>query len=215
MCGRFALYLSKQRLQQTFGVEMPDVEPRYNVSPTQPVLTIRAADGIRTAAMLRWGLVPSWADDPKIGSRLINARADTVATKPSFRSAFKRRRCLIPADAFYEWQATGTKKKQPHCIRMKDKSPFAFAGLWEQWERDGQTLESCCIITTEANAVLEPIHDRMPVILPARDYDLWIDPAISEPGKLTPLLCPYPADQMTRSPVGDPRFLTTLDGIAS
>ena len=145
--------------------------------------------------MLKWGLIPSWADDPGIGARMINARSETVAEKPSFRRAFKERRCLIPADGFYEWQRTSG-GKQPYYLRTKSGRPFAFAGLWESWDGDGSEIHSCTILTTDANDLVGEVHHRMPVILPPGDYELWLDPDVREPGELLPLLAPYPANDM-------------------
>jgi putative SOS response-associated peptidase YedK len=148
-------------------------------------------------ARLRWGLIPSWAKDPAIGNRMINARAETVAEKPAFRAAFRRRRCLVVADGFYEW-ARGGKPRQPYFIRMHDDRPFAFAGLWESWQGpDEGPVESCTLLTTEPNELLEPIHNRMPLILGEDDYDQWLDPALQRPDALQPLLRPLPSDQMT------------------
>jgi putative SOS response-associated peptidase YedK len=170
--------------------------------------------------MLKWGLIPSWAKDPAIGNRLINARSETVAAKPSFRHAFRKQRCLIPTDGFYEWQKLD-KKKQPFYIRMKDKQLFAFAGLWEHWEdTSGSAIETCTILTTDANDILTPIHDRMPVILPATDYKLWLDSGVSETDHLVPLFRPYPPKKMEAVPVGtivnnpkmeDPRCITPIE----
>ncbi len=156
-------------------------------------------NGKRKLEMLRWGLIPSWADDPEIGNRMINARAETVAEKPSYRRAFKRSRCLILADGFYEWQRTDS-GKQPFHIRMQDGSPFAFAGLWESWDK-GDGLRSCTIITTEANDLVGEVHNRMPVILHAEDYEMWLDPDFDEREPLTSLLKPYPAETMEAYPV--------------
>jgi len=202
MCGRFTLRTSPAVLAEIFEVlRMPDFEPRYNIAPTQQVVAVRQNPALkhREAALLRWGLVPSWADDPSIGNRLINARADTVATKPSFRSAFKSRRCLVLADGFYEWQKIGS-RKQPYLITLRNGAPFAFAGLWESWKKAEPPLESCTLITTDANAVLEPIHDRMPVILPEEHYDAWLNPA-TPAAELQELLKPYPASEMQSQPV--------------
>jgi len=179
--------------------EVPTLEPRYNIAPTQLVPTVlrlpKQSD--RGLHLLRWGLIPSWAKDSAIGARLINARAETAAEKPSFRSAFRQRRCLIVADGFYEWQRQ-ERKKQPFYFRLQDGQPFAFAGLWEHWEApDGEAIESCTILTTEANEVLLPIHDRMPVILDPKDYDLWVDPAVQKPELLQGLLRPYQSKAMT------------------
>jgi putative SOS response-associated peptidase YedK len=151
--------------------------------------------------MLRWGLVPPWAEDQKIGNRLINARAETAAGKPSFRAAFKRRRCLVPADGFYEWQKVG-RAKQPYYIRLKDGAPFAFAGLWEHWQgADGEIIESCTLLTTEANDLMRPIHERMPVMLKPEDFGRWLDRDAPAGKALAALLCPYPAEAMTAYPV--------------
>ena len=168
MCGRYVIK-NTQRFKVKFHLdELPLFEPRYNVAPTQSVPAVRAEDIKRELVMMHWGLIPSWAKDAKIGYRLINARADGVATKPSFRSAFKRRRCLILTDGFYEWKKLD-EGKQPYFIHMKDDEPFAFAGLWESWHNpdDGEEVISSSIITTDANKLMEPIHNRMPVILRA------------------------------------------------
>jgi putative SOS response-associated peptidase YedK len=189
-----------------FGLlDVEPLQPRFNIAPTQAVAAVRrvpeSSEPARQLVLLRWGLVPSWAKDPKIGNSLINARAESVAAKPAFRTAFRRRRCLVVADGFYEWQRTGT-KKQPYFIRLADDRPFAFAGLWEFWEGpDHSALESCTLITTSANELMAPIHDRMPVILSPDDYDRWLDPAIQKPDQLQPLLRPYPSGEMLAYPV--------------
>jgi putative SOS response-associated peptidase YedK len=203
MCGRFTLRTSPQEVAKTFGlIEIPDLRPRYNVAPTHQVLTISLQDGNRHGQLRRWGLVPSWADDPKIGYRLINARAETIADKPAFRSAFKRSRCLVVADGFYEWKkGTDAKTKQPYYIRLKKDRPFAFAGLAEHWSRNGEPIESCTLITTDPNDLMAEIHDRMPVILPKDAHDLWLDPEFEGKEKLLSLLRPYPADEMTAYPI--------------
>jgi putative SOS response-associated peptidase YedK len=186
--------------------DVPQLQFRFNIAPTQDVATIRVAGeaGQRQLSMLRWGLIPSWAKDPSMGARMINARAETVAQKPSFRSAFRRRRCLVPADGFYEWQKQG-RRKQPFYFRRRDDQPFALAGLWEPWwedeQRDQPPLETCTIITTEANELSRPIHDRMPVILEAGDYDLWLDPDVQATEPLEALLKPYDASQLRVDPV--------------
>ena len=201
MCGRFTLRTNPHEFATLFGLNsVPDLPPRYNIAPTQDVLCIRDSGAFdasaRQAALLRWGLVPGWADDPKIGNKLINARSETVAAKPSFRSAFKRRRCLIVADGFYEWQRLAA-GKQPWFFRLADDEPFAFAGLWETWSHgDGPPLETCCLLTTDANTVVGAVHDRMPVILPPADHGRWLDPA-TDAKRLHALLRPYPADAMT------------------
>lgn len=204
MCGRYTLLSSPKAIQEHFALDKaPDLGPRYNIAPTQQVAAIRRPDPTspRELVRLRWGLVPSWADDLSIGNRLINARAETVAGKPSFRSAFRSRRCLVVADGFYEWQRQG-KNKQPFYFCLRDGKPFAFAGLWERWSRDDQVVESCTLITTEANERVQAVHDRMPVILPAIAYDAWLDPSATRPLELTHLLRPYPAGELVAHAVG-------------
>jgi putative SOS response-associated peptidase YedK len=175
----------------------------FNIAPTQTVVAVRAdKEGQRELCRLRWGLVPHWADDPQIGSRLINARAESVATKPAYRDAFKSRRCLVAADGFYEWQKSG-RRKQPYYIRLKDDGPFGFAALWERWSHAGQRIESCSIITTEANELMAGIHDRMPVIVPREAYELWLSADTQEIELLQSLLRPYPASEMTAYPVSN------------
>jgi putative SOS response-associated peptidase YedK len=204
MCGRFTLFEPDQVLAREFGVSgFPPNSPRYNIAPSQPVAAVRAgpAGRGRELALLRWGLIPSWAKDPAIGNRLINARAETAREKPSFRSAFKRHRCLIPASGFYEWQRR-ERGKQPHYIRRRDGKVFAFAGLWDRWESpDGDGIETCTILTTAANAVLAPIHDRMPVILPPAEYARWLDPSLQDPDSLASLLAPFPPEDLLAFPV--------------
>lgn len=173
----------------------------FNIAPTQAVTAVRAAaDGHRQLGQLHWGLVPSWADDLAVGNRMINARAETVATKPGYRQAFKSRRCLVVADGFYEWQKNG-RRKQPYYIRLKDDRPFAFAGVWERWSKGGEPVESCAIITTDANELVRSIHDRMPVILPPEAYNLWLSPD-TEIELLQSLLQPYRASEMLAYPIG-------------
>lgn len=176
MCGRFTQTTSSKELSKVFAVaEMPPVKPRYNIAPTQDILAVRGTPDEREALLLKWGLVPSWAKDISISTRLINARSETVESKPSFREAFKRRRCLIVADGFYEWAKKGDGKKQPYHFSLRDEQHFAFAGLWERWQSpNGKPLDTCTILTTAANQVLAPIHDRMPVILHPDDYELWL-----------------------------------------
>lgn len=173
----------------------------FNIAPTQAITAVRTTDGHRQLCQLRWGLVPSWADDLAIGNRMINARAETVATKPGYRQAFKSRRCLVVADGFYEWQKAG-RRKQPYYIRLKDERPFGFAGVWERWSKGGEPVESCAIITTDANELVHSIHDRMPVIVPPEAYDLWLSPETTEIELLQSLLRPYPAGEMAAYPVG-------------
>lgn len=187
---------------KAFGVAAECADPLlFNIAPTQKVAAVRvSAAGSRELCSLKWGLVPSWADDVAIGNRMINARAETVATKPAYRKAFKSHRCLIVADGFYEWQKTG-RQKQPFYIRLKDDRPFGFAGVWEKWSKAGEPLESCSIITTGANELVAPIHDRMPVIVPPEAYDLWLSPDTQEVELLQSLLRPYPAEEMAAFPV--------------
>ncbi len=208
MCGRYTLATPVERLSEEFGFENSSVElpQSYNVAPTQGVAAVLEEDGERHLEMLRWGLIPPWADDPQIGSRMINARSETAPEKPSFRRAFRERRCLIPADGFYEWQRTNG-AKQPFYIHMEDGRPFAFAGLWESWGKGGEgEVRTCVILTTEANAVVGEIHERMPVIVAPDAYDVWLDPA-SERDELTGLLVPYPEDGMEAYPVS--RFVNS------
>jgi putative SOS response-associated peptidase YedK len=191
MCGRFTLRTRLNLLLQQFAAEvsseheLPLFGPRYNIAPTQEILAIRPADGRRVATMLRWGLVPSWAKDIKSGAPLINARADTLANKPTFRTAFRKRRCLIPADGFYEWQKVSN-QKQPSYVHRADNRPFVFAGLWERWD-GGPVIDSCTIVTTDANKALCNLHDRTPVILAPSDYGLWLDPDVQDPAALSHL----------------------------
>jgi putative SOS response-associated peptidase YedK len=204
MCGRFTLTIDPDHLQEAFPwAVIPNVlSPRYNIAPSQPVAVIPNT-GDKTLAMYKWGLIPSWSKDPSIGDRMINARAESLAEKPSFRNAYRRRRCLILADGFYEWKLSpGMKSKQPMYIRMKENRPFAFAGLWELWNApDGTEIRSCTIITTQPNALLEPIHNRMPVILSAENYELWLAQEDKQPAQLNELLAPYPAEEMFAFPV--------------
>ncbi len=204
MCGRFTLAVDTSSLQTTFPwlKISGEMTPRYNVAPTQPVAVV-ANTGKNELDFFLWGLIPSWAKDPTIASKLINARSETLAEKPSFRSAYKRRRCLIFSDGFYEWRSEPQgRAKTPMYIRMKSGQPFAFAGLWESWQSPhGDLLRSCTIITTQANELLAPIHHRMPVILHADDYDRWLDPAERTHADLGDLLKSYPGDPMETYPV--------------
>jgi putative SOS response-associated peptidase YedK len=176
--------------------------PRFNIAPSQPILAI-PNDGRNAGDFFAWGLIPMWAKDPSIGNRLINARGETLAEKPSFRGSFKYKRCLILADGFYEWMAVpGKKTKTPYYIHMKDRQPFAFAGLWDSWESpDGSSIKTCTIITTEPNELMAPIHNRMPVILHPRDHAKWLDPSPQTPERLLPLIKPFPAEAMAAHPV--------------
>jgi putative SOS response-associated peptidase YedK len=200
MCGRYMLTTPVDALRQLFlFTERPNLPPRYNIAPTQEVPIVRRTrDGAgRELRLVRWGLVPYWADDPKIGNRLINARAESVARAPAFRDAYERRRCLVPADGFFEWRKDG-KTRQPLLVRRKDQAPFAFAGLWERWPQPGGgVLRSCTIITCPPNALIAPVHDRMPVILAPEDFERWLDPAAGG-GEL---LQPCPAEWLEALPV--------------
>ena len=198
MCGRYTQTKSGEAIAKTFNLSStPNPQPRYNIAPTQPVGAIAQREDDREYRIFQWGLVPSWSKDPNIGSRMINARSETVAEKPSFRAAFKRRRCLVLADGFYEWQRTSG-KKQPYYVQVEDQEIFGFAGLWETWEGgDGSYLESCTILTTEPNGLMETIHNRMPVILHPDDFDLWLDPSLQDGRHVQHLLCPYEEKKMT------------------
>ena len=204
MCGRFTLTSPDQDLAVQFNLPaIPSLEPRYNIAPTQLVAAVRETrDGAgRELAMLRWGLIPFWAKDPAIGSRMINARSETAAEKPAFRAAFRRRRCLVLADGFYEWQKQNG-SKQPYYIRLREGKTFAIAGLWEHWEGpDGDIIQSCTLLTTPPNELLRPLHDRMPVILHPDRYDLWLDRSVDQPEVLQPLLRPFAEEPMDAYPV--------------
>jgi putative SOS response-associated peptidase YedK len=183
-------------------LEVPKIAPCFNISPNQPVAVVRfdPNEGSHRLDFLTWGLIPPWADDPNIGDHMINARAETVAERPAFRHAFRTQRCLVVADGFYEWQRQNG-WKQPYFVHMKDDRPFAFAGLWEHWDKGDEPIYSCTLLTTDANELLAPIHDRMPVILPKSAYDFWLNPEIHDPKRLEPLLVPFPADEMEAYPV--------------
>ena len=200
MCGRFTLKTPSAQLAEMFEqLTIPEIVPRYNIAPTQDVLCLRVSNGQREMSLLRWGLVPFWAKDLKMGARMINARGETVAEKPAFRSAFKKRRCLVVADGFYEWkkEADG---KQPYYITRADEQPFCMAGLWESWRdktnEDAAPVQTCTVITTNANELMSSLHDRMPVILDADKQDFWLDPSFSERKPLEEALIPYPSDEM-------------------
>ncbi|MFH1574977.1 MAG: SOS response-associated peptidase [Acidobacteriota bacterium] len=206
MCGRFSLVRDGTRLLASFpGFTFPDNPPqRYNIAPSLQVLAV-PNDGSRAARAFEWGLIPFWAKDPKIGSRMINARCETLAEKPSFREAYKHRRCLIPADGFYEWRKENSGgRKTPMYVRLRSGLAFAFAGLWEFWRApDGTSRQTCAIITSQPNALMAGIHDRMPVILSVEAYDAWLDPAPRSPGGPDPILVPFPAERMEAHPVSD------------
>jgi putative SOS response-associated peptidase YedK len=197
MCGRFVLISDVDALQLAFNLtDIPQIMPsRFNIAPSQPVAVI-TNDAPQTLSLFRWGLIPFWAKDPGISASLINARAETAADKPAFRAAFKRRRCLVPTDGFFEWQKSD-RGKVPLFIHLRDRRPFAFAGLWETWySPEGDEVRTCTILTTAANSFMEPIHNRMPAILPPEHYDTWLLPDEQPASVLQPLLQPYDPDQM-------------------
>lgn len=201
MCGRFSLFADLSVLEEKFQFTFEEsYHPRYNVAPSQNVLTVIQQDKKRIGKWMRWGLIPFWAKEKKIGYKLINARAETVAEKPSFRHAFRQQRCLILADGFYEWKKSNGQKK-PYRFQLKNNEVFAFAGLWDDWKKDGEKITSCTLITTYPNKLAQTIHDRMPVILPPDAYDIWLDPNISDQELLYSFLKPYPEDQMEVYPV--------------
>jgi len=197
MCGRYVITSPPAAIRALFGyAEQPNFPARYNVAPTQPIPIMRLADAQRHFALMRWGLIPAWVKDPKGFSLLINARAESVLDKPAFRNAMRRRRCLIPADGFYEWRETGG-RKQAFFVRRKDGAPFAFAGLYETWTGpNGEELDTAAIVTTNANRTLSVIHDRMPVILPVEAFDLWLDCAKVDGPTATALMVPARDDAM-------------------
>jgi putative SOS response-associated peptidase YedK len=213
MCGRYVIKTLWQTLVDAFEAvseTMPELFARYNVAPTQPVPVIRRGDdGRRHLDMLRWGLIPFWARDPKALPQMINARAETAALSPAFRDPFRRSRCLMPADGFYEWQKSGGKTKQPFYIRRKDEAPFAFAAIWDTWqEGDAPMIESCALLTTEPNELMKPIHDRMPVIVQPKDYNRWLDtavPAADVADSLAPYAAMSPAGYPVSTAVNNPR----------
>jgi putative SOS response-associated peptidase YedK len=208
MCGRFARKSTQNVLAHWFGVDLEDIPffaPTYNAAPQspQPVVRLNRDTGAREFALLRWGLVPFWAKDAKFGYTTINARAEEIAAKPAYREALKKRRCLIPADAFYEWQKTGSKAKHPFAFALKSGEPYALAGLWERWQpTEGPPLETFTIVTTDPNEITEPFHNRMPAILEPRDYDRWLDPGDPQRPP-TDLLRPYPSEKMLAWPVSE------------
>lgn len=202
MCGRYRLTAKERYLRDHFSLEDdPSWSPRWNIAPTQQVPTIRQhrAEPERIFGLMRWGLIPYWAKDASIGLKTINAMSETAAEKPAFRDAMRRRRCLIPADGFYEWKRSGPKEKQPFQFGMADGAPFAFAGLWDRWlAPDRETLESCTILTTAPNSLVSAVHDRMPAILAPEDYDLWLDPGIRDPKRVLDCLRPFDAHLMKK-----------------
>ena len=202
MCGRYTLTVTPEVLRALFGYsEQPNFPPRFNIAPTQPIAIVRLMDGKRQFALVRWGLLSSWVKDPKAFTLLINARGETAADKPAFRAAMKRRRCLIPADGFFEWQVLGG-RKQPFYVRAKSGSPFAFAGLWETWEGpNGEELETAAIVTTRANKTLSAINDRMPVVVPPEAFDFWLDGAKVDATTAAALIAPAPENIFEAYPV--------------
>lgn len=203
MCGRFTLQIPPELLAEIFGLlDIPVFPARYNIAPSQKIAVIRQnGDGQNRLEFMRWGLIPSWAEDKSIGYKLINARSETVHEKHSFRHAIRYRRCLIPTSGFYEWLQEG-KTRKPLYVRMKDSSPMVFAGLWESWKSpEKEVVESCTILTTTSNSLIAPLHERMPVILHPQEYNLWLDRETTDPEKLKPLYQSYPADLMEIWPV--------------
>src|SRR6202795_2626522 len=205
MCGRYRLSRRKQLVEDYFdcGSDIPDWAPRYNLAPTQPVPVIRQhpKEPVRELSLVRWGLIPSWAKDPSGAARMINARSETADSKPAFRDALKSRRCMIPADGFYEWMRAG-KMKQPYCFEVNEGELFAFAGIWDLWKNaSGTAVETCSILTTTPNAVTARVHDRMPAILDLDSYDLWLDPGMKNVGLVSELLKPCNATIMRSYPV--------------
>lgn len=203
MCGRYTLTSAPAAIRALFRYdEHPNFPARFNIAPTQPIAIVRMVDGKRQFALVRWGLLPSWVKDPAAFSLLINARGESVCDKPAFRAAMKRRRCLIPADGFYEWQAAGKGPKQPFYIHARSGMPLAFAGLWETWMGpNGEEVETAAIVTTVANSTLHPIHDRMPVIVPSEDFNLWLDTANVDAKTAETIIAPAPDDLLEAYPV--------------
>ncbi len=205
MCGRFGLTRPEALQLERFGItELPPLVPRYNIPPSSDILVVRERKGTTEAEMIRWGLVPSWAKDPSIGNRMANVRADTALEKSSFRAAMQKRRCLIPADVFFEWQdVPGQKRRRPYAVAMLEGEPFALGGLWEAWrsKEGGEWLITCAIITTEPNELLEPIHDRMPVIIKPEHYSSWLDSSTTT-ADVRDLVAPYAADEMRTWEIG-------------
>jgi putative SOS response-associated peptidase YedK len=205
MCGRFTHMMTWTELVRLATLSTPDMPdlplfPSFNVAPTQEVIIVRVGSAGPELAIARWGLVPHWADDPSVGAHMINARAETVTSKPAFREAFQQRRCLVPANGFFEWKTPPQKgKKQPYYIRLRNDQPFAFAGLWERWDKGDEALETCTIITCGPNELVAELHDRMPVILAPGECRRWL--TASDPAELEAMLDPYPADEMVAYPV--------------
>jgi putative SOS response-associated peptidase YedK len=224
MCGRFAIKSTPDYLRRLLGfVERPNFPPRYNIAPMQPIPLVRVENGARHFALARWGLIPSWVKDPRKFSLLINARAEGITEKPSFRAAIRRRRCLVPADGFYEWRREG-KSKRPYFIRTRNGEPMAFAGIWETWaDIDGGEIDTAAIITCAANAVLAPIHARMPAVIPPEDFDCWLDPDETKFKEACELLKPAPDDwleayevspRVNKAAHDDAENIVSVDGAA-
>jgi putative SOS response-associated peptidase YedK len=204
MCGRFTFDIPLEVLVEIFGLkEISEIRPSYNIAPTQQVAVVRQISDHNSLVPMKWGLVPSWAKDPAIRSQMINARAETVAVKPSFRHAIKYRRCIVPGSGFFDWKHEG-KSKQPYYFRMKNGRPFGFAGIWEEWKApDGTLLDTFSILTTTANDLVATVHERMPVILPFDDYGTWLNKHLTDPAQLEPFYEPFPAELMDAYPVSD------------
>ena len=218
MCNRYRLTYAKPYLAERFGaVGEIEERPRYNIAPTRQVVTVRKEEGKKTRKFttMRWGLIPSWAKDMSIGTQTLNARSETVTTKPAFRDPIRRRRCLIPSNGFYEWQKMGS-VKQPYYFEVGEGELFALAGLWDQWETpEGQIIESCSILTTAANSPVADLHDRMPVIVPPDKYDVWLDPDVNDFNVIRDILRPYDANLMRRYPVSTKLNNSKIDGAES
>lgn len=221
MCGRFTQTAKPEQVETEFHVKISQTDlfkPRYNIAPSQIVAVVLERDGERRVDGLKWGLIPHWSRDASFAAKLINARAESLAEKPSFRDSFRKRRCIIPASGFYEWEKLADGKKQPHYFYLNDRKVFGFAGLWEEWldRSSGELVETFTVITTRANQILESIHDRMPVILKTEDYAEWLDQKQTNPAQLQKLLVPYPAAEMdshvvsraVNSPANDSEELT-------
>lgn len=209
MCGRFTLFSEAIEIEERFGVPIDfPLAPSYNIAPTQNVLVIIPSDDGRRADLFRWGLIPFWAKEKSIGNRMINARAETVDEKTSYKHLLRKKRCLVLSNGFYEWKKAGS-KKQPYFIQLRDEPLFSFAGLWDQWEQNGEIIRSCTIITTKANAKIEKIHERMPVILDQEKENIWLDPSLSDPLFLKSILKSSPSEAIKTYPVttmvGNPR----------
>ncbi|TSB46820.1 SOS response-associated peptidase [Alkalicoccobacillus porphyridii] len=207
MCGRFTLFTRPEKIMEELGIQIPLFDPSYNVAPSQNILSVAANSNGTRAGFLKWGLVPSWAKDKKIGPKLINARAETIAEKPAFKSSFYRRRCLIIADSFYEWKRTGNEKR-PYRIVIGDEDIITFAGLWDRWTDGEEQINSCTIITTHPNQTMLTLHDRMPVILDKKSREVWLDSNVEDPSQLQSLLTPFQGEmnayQVSRA-VNNPR----------